>query len=155
LTYQGRTFPICCTGCRDEFNDHPEKYLRKASLMVPSQAGRKANRPAPARVSRFEDAFTGDVVDSPAGGPPASTGKRPPDAGATPRSQPAVKKGGGKSIAPPRSTRAASLLRIGQNLEKAGKSEAALGYFRRIVKEYPDTPAAKTAAGRIQALEKP
>src|SRR5439155_24788884 len=66
LTYQGRTFSICCTGCRDEFNDNPEKYIQKASLMAQSQAGKpKADRPAPARVSRFEDAFADDIVDSP------------------------------------------------------------------------------------------
>jgi hypothetical protein len=31
LSYQDRTFPICCTGCRDEFNENPEKYIKKAS----------------------------------------------------------------------------------------------------------------------------
>ena len=48
----------------------------------------------------------------------------------------------------------AGLLRIGQNLEKSGKTDAALGSYRRIVKEYPDTPTAKTAAERIKALAK-
>ena len=47
LTYQGRTFPICCTGCRDEFNDNPEKYLKKAALMAQSPASEiQAGRPA-------------------------------------------------------------------------------------------------------------
>ena len=49
--------------------------------------------------------------------------------------------------------RAASLLKIGQNLEKTGKSAAALGYYRQVVKDYSNTPAAKTAAERIKALE--
>ncbi len=31
ISYQGRTFPICCTGCRDEFNENPEKYIKKAA----------------------------------------------------------------------------------------------------------------------------
>ncbi len=39
LTYEGKTFPICCTGCRDEFNESPEKYIKKASLLLSSQAG--------------------------------------------------------------------------------------------------------------------
>ena len=51
-------------------------------------------------------------------------------------------------------SRAASLLRIGQNLEKSGKPGAAFGYYKRIVKDFADTPAAKTAKQRIKALGK-
>src|SRR5262249_39674681 len=65
LTYQGRTFPICCTGCRDEFNDNPEKYIQKAARLLRAQAETKRDQPVPSRVSRFDDAFAGDVVDSP------------------------------------------------------------------------------------------
>ncbi len=39
----------------------------------------------------------------------------------------------------------------GQNLEKSGKTDAALGYYKRIVKDFADTPAAKTAKQRIKA----
>ena len=60
----------------------------------------------------------------------------------------------GGAAAPP-TIRAASLLRIGQNLEKNGKNDAALEYYKRVVKEYGDTPAAKTARQRIKAIEKP
>jgi YHS domain-containing protein len=165
LTYQGRTFPICCTGCRDEFNENPEKYLKKASVIVPAQAGKaRSNPPAPSRVSRFEDAFAGDEVDAPAikgqrapdaasrrgtlAGPPPGSDARNKTGGRSP------KKDGEKPAAPLSAARAASLLRIGQNLEKSAKTDAALGYYRRIVKDYPGTPAAKTAAQRIQALEK-
>ena len=49
--------------------------------------------------------------------------------------------------------KAASLLRLGQNLEKTGKNAAALTYYRRIAKLYADTPSAKTADERIKALE--
>ena len=28
MSYQGRTFLICCTGCRDEFIENPEKYFK-------------------------------------------------------------------------------------------------------------------------------
>lgn len=31
VSYQGRSYPLCCTGCRDEFNENPEKYVKKAS----------------------------------------------------------------------------------------------------------------------------
>src|SRR5262245_60700538 len=27
VSYKGKTFYVCCTGCRDEFKDKPEKYI--------------------------------------------------------------------------------------------------------------------------------
>jgi hypothetical protein len=48
--------------------------------------------------------------------------------------------------------RAAGLIRIGQNLEKSGKTKGALDTYRRIVKEFPGTPQAKASAARIKAL---
>ena len=64
VSYQGQTYPICCTGCRDEFNDNPEKYLKKLSLKAAdTSATGKTGQPKPARVSRFEDAFAGDVPE--------------------------------------------------------------------------------------------
>jgi YHS domain-containing protein len=167
LTYQGRTFPICCTGCRDEFNENPEKYLKKASLMAQSAAAKsKTDQRAPSRVSRFEDAFAGDVVDE-----PAMKGKRPSTRGisktktakadsdadeakAPGTDKSASRKGAEKPATFQPYSRAATLLRIGQNLEKSGKASAALGYYKRIVKEFADTPAAKTAKQRIKAMEK-
>jgi YHS domain-containing protein len=171
ITYNGQTFPICCTGCRDEFNENPEKYIKKASLMAESRGKAKAGQPAPARVSRFEDAFAGDVVDSPeTKGAPRSDGAKAETKGA-PRSDGAKAKPGadtddadaaGKSKSAPKkgeprsaASRAAGLLRIAQNLEKSGKAAAALENYKRIVKDYADTPAARTARQRIKALEKP
>jgi hypothetical protein len=29
VTYQGVTYYVCCTGCRDAFNENPEKYVRE------------------------------------------------------------------------------------------------------------------------------
>lgn len=175
VTYNGQTFPLCCTGCRDEFNENPEKYIKKAKLMAQSAGAMKASQSSPARVSRFEDAFSGDVVDEPAK-PKAgrSTKTAPAKAKARTEEKPAAESdddsddekpaGKGDSTAskgakkaPPSSTanRAAGLLRIGQNLEKSGKTDAALGYYRRIVKDFAGTPAARTASQRIKALEKP
>jgi len=171
LTYQGRTFPICCTGCRDEFNDNPEKYVKKAALMLSSEAGKpKSNQPATSRVNRFDDAFAGDVVDSSAARSPSSnrqkssqrSTKKASEAEASPDStpsankpqtKPAPKKDSARSAASKLASRAATLLRLGQSLEKAGKTTAALSYFRQIVKDFPDTPAARTAAERIKALD--
>ena len=169
LTYQGQTFPICCTGCRDEFNDNPEKYIKKASLMVQSAGKAKAATAAPAQVSRFEDAFSGDVADSPSmksGEKAAKAALRKPAARS--ESDDEAEPGEGKSAdrhsssarketksAPSTAARAAGLLRIGQNLERSGKADAALENYKRIVKDYADTPAARTAKQRIKALQKP
>src|SRR5262249_9083173 len=29
VTYKGETFYVCCSGCRDEFNANPEKYVKE------------------------------------------------------------------------------------------------------------------------------
>ena len=29
VAYKGKTYYVCCTGCRDAFNDDPEKYIRE------------------------------------------------------------------------------------------------------------------------------
>jgi len=166
VTYQGTSYPVCCTGCRDEFLESPEKYIKKASLMLKAGAGKpKSDLPGSSRVTRFEDAFAGDVAETegksdataqpgPAAKPSMKTDAPKAQASAaksTPGSEPATKKPGG--TAPSKdAARAASLLRVGQNLEKNGGTETALTYYRRIVKDYPDTPAAKTAGERIKTL---
>jgi YHS domain-containing protein len=144
IAYQGKTFPICCSGCRDEFNDNPEKYVKKATL-------------------RAEKGDSGTPV-KPASGSSPSAGK---DDGAfagfgdeakpRPPAKPASKLAAPAEIAKPDDpgkdeARAASLLKMGQNLEKSGKSAAALPYYQRIVKELPGTAAAKAAAARVKAL---
>jgi YHS domain-containing protein len=172
LTYQGKTFPICCTGCRDEFNDSPEKYIKKASLLSTQPGKAKSNQPKPASVNRFDDAFAGDVSE-PATEPKPMAGQENQasavsknkiekaqsssesiEGKAKDKSQSKTKKDAGKTAAAKLANRAATLLRIGQNLEKDDKSDAALKNFRQIVKDFPGTPAAKTAAERIKALDK-
>jgi YHS domain-containing protein len=164
LTYQGRTFQICCTGCRDEFNENPEKYIKKASLLAQTEGAKSKSGPSPARVSRTEDAFAADVDDAPAmkekrpasGASPKTAKADPsPDPDVDGASKSSTKKSTEKSAPSQPSTRAAGLLQVGQNLERSGKSIAALGYYKRIVKDYPDTPAAKTAKQRIKAIDNP
>ncbi len=169
LSYQGQTFDICCTGCRDEFNENPEKYIKKASLIAKSrEAQAKSGSAAPARVNRFEDAFSGDVADLPAtkaGGRPtrgaparkeAGDAAQPDEPKASNRDQSAATgKNESKAATSTAGNRSASLLRIGQNLERSGKTAAALENYKRIVKDFADTPAATTARQRIKALEKP
>src|SRR5439155_4634266 len=38
VSYQGKSYPVCCTGCRDEFNDNPEKYIKLAALKATTTA---------------------------------------------------------------------------------------------------------------------
>ena len=29
VSYKGKTYYVCCSGCRDEFKDNPEKYIKE------------------------------------------------------------------------------------------------------------------------------
>jgi YHS domain-containing protein len=163
VAYQGQTYPICCTGCRDEFNDNPEKYLKKLSLKAAdTSATGKTGQPKPARVSRFEDAFAGDVPEPEAKPAAKMTDKRPAEApdktAADPAPGKAAKDDKPKAKGPAaaeRASRASTWLTMGRNLEKSGRTAAALEYYRRIVKECPGTPSVKAATERIKALSKP
>jgi CxxC motif-containing protein (DUF1111 family) len=48
--------------------------------------------------------------------------------------------------------RAASRLQMAQTLEKMGKPQGAVVFYREIIRDEPDTDAARTAAQRIKAL---
>ena len=37
VSYQGKTYPVCCTGCRDEFNENPAKYAKQADEIAKTQ----------------------------------------------------------------------------------------------------------------------
>ena len=152
VSYQGRDFPICCTGCRDEFLESPEKYIKKISLTTEADSKDKPAKPVSPRPKRNDDAFAGDV-DEPSAKPDKAKSKSmdEPSSGSRPKTEeadadevPAHEKKA--------ADRAAGQLAIAKNLEKAGKPAAALGYYRDIVKSYPDSPAAKTAKERIKAL---
>jgi len=167
VSYQGRTFPVCCSGCADEFNENPGKYLKKASLIEAARTAKSSSGGSTAKgVSRFEDAFARDVDDS------ASKAKMAADdSGKTAaKSEPAVsssaadsravtntpaKKEAEKSESATAAARASSLLKRGQNLEKAGNTTAALEYYRQVAKDFANTRAAKTAAEQIKKIEQP
>jgi TolA-binding protein len=51
--------------------------------------------------------------------------------------------------------RAESLLRSAGNLEKAGKSTAAMNVYRQIAKDFPGTEQARSAAERIKVMSGP
>ena len=162
VSYQGQSFPICCTGCRDEFNENPEKYLKKLSLKVSGGDGKKTDQPKTSRVSRFEDAFAGDT-DPAEPKAAAKMADRLATKGADVASptrqtaEPKAKAGPKPDATAPApdklAARAATALRLAQNLEKTGKSAAALKSYKQIVKDYPKTATARVAAERIKAIE--
>ncbi|MFO0954601.1 MAG: YHS domain-containing protein [Isosphaeraceae bacterium] len=144
VSYQGKTFPLCCTGCRDEFNDNPEKYVKKAALMAESGRGAPVKK---ASAGRDDGAFDGLVETPGASSKPAMKGREAAAEAAAPASKAAEP---GKAV--DRAARGASLLRLGQNLEKSGKTAAALTYYRQVVRDFPGTPAAAAAELRVKAL---
>jgi YHS domain-containing protein len=155
VSYEGQSYPICCTGCRDEFLENPEKYLKKLAKKTSPAGGGKTVQPKASRVSRFEDAFAGDADETEAKPKPEMAGR-----GGTSVVPAQVKENEAtKPLAKPQTrertaTRAATALRLAENLEKTGKADAALKSYRQIVKDYPGSRQAKTAAERVKALEK-
>lgn len=51
VTHNGKSYPVCCTGCRDEFNENPEKYVARAEAKAKAagagDAPAKSAKPAP------------------------------------------------------------------------------------------------------------
>jgi YHS domain-containing protein len=150
ITYQGKSYPLCCSGCRDEFNDNPEKYIKKAALQAEQGASKTPVKAAGSGVGKDDGAFAGfgdEERPRSKETPKPATHKADSAPGSEPADAPKADERAGKDEA-----RASSLLRLGQNLEKSGKVAAALPYYRRIVKEYPGTASGKAAAARIKAL---
>ncbi|MEO6808353.1 MAG: hypothetical protein ABI353_04500 [Isosphaeraceae bacterium] len=153
VSFQGKTFPICCTGCRDEFNDNPDKYVQKAMLKAKASDGKTAAKPASS--GKDDGAFDGLLIGEPKKAKPA-----PPKAKTETKSAPAEAEANDEADTPETQapakpaevSKAASLLTQAYAFERSRKASAAVIYYRRIVKEYPDTPEAKTAAERIKTL---
>ncbi len=151
VSYKGQTIPLCCTGCRDEFNDNPEKYIKKLALRMAAES-KKPRGAAPARVSARDDAFSDDVVEKPK---PAMKKAAAPAAAsaAEPEAKPETKTAARSASRPTPASRAASTLETARRLEKDGKTRAALAMYKVVVKSYPRTDAARVAAERIKKLE--
>ncbi len=64
VSYQGKSYPVCCTGCRDEFNDNPEKYARKADLATKGDPGKGKAAEKPAAKGKDDGSFDG-LLDEP------------------------------------------------------------------------------------------
>ncbi|HWE35190.1 MAG TPA: tetratricopeptide repeat protein [Isosphaeraceae bacterium] len=152
VSYEGKSYPVCCTGCRDEFNDNPTKYI----ALLAKKGGAKATaKPSTSNVTKDDSFLPLDSPEPKKATPAKPTSPKTAEADAPKAKAKEKPKDAAKPKADDKATvRAASLLRQGQALDKAGKAAAALDYYRRIVKDFPDTPAAKTAAGRIKAAGK-
>ena len=61
VSYQGKTYPVCCTGCRDEFNDNPEKYSKKADEAT--KAAGSTTKSAAAAPGKDDGSFDG-LIDA-------------------------------------------------------------------------------------------
>jgi hypothetical protein len=146
VSYQGKTYDICCTGCRDEFNDNPEKYVKKAALRAEQASSKASAKGTGGGAGKDDGAFAGFGDES------APRTKTAPRASSAPAAAPTAEPAKSEDGAAKDEAKAASLLRLGQNLEKTGKPAAALGYYQRVFKEHPGTASARTAAERIKAL---
>jgi YHS domain-containing protein len=121
VSYNGQNYPVCCTGCRDEFEADPERWLKKLAARG-GAASTSAPAPAPIAESKPKADPTPDDESTSAPKTPAAKDK------------------------------AAELYDRATDLEKAGKTQAALTYYRMVVKDHPRSPQARQAATRIDAL---
>lgn len=157
VTHEGKSYPLCCSGCLEEFKENPEKYIKKAALMASKVASGEtvaAPRPKSGDDSELEG-LVGGSAKSKAGSramPGKSADNRKPSSSTKGNSSAEVPEPPAEKPTTKSGNRAASFLQLGINLEKSGKSDAALTYFKRIVTDYPDSPQAKIARERIQAL---
>lgn len=135
VSFDGKTYPICCSGCRDEFQENPKKYVEKFLARA---------RDGEADGLKTTAATPGEKAKPPANEAPSAS--KPKGAVAKKSDdKPATEKAGAAS-------KADGVLAQGQALEKSGKKQAALIYYKRVVKEFPDSPAAVTAKARLKSL---
>ena len=153
VSFQGKSYPVCCTGCRDEFNDNPEKYAKLADL-AQAKAGRDTSAARPAAKGKDDGTFDGLIDEPKAKTNPTTPSKAASKAKAVPAPTegPAAETKVAKAKDDPE-VKAAREVQLGQNFEKSGKNTLALDHYRKVVKDHPGTEAAKTAATRIKALE--
>src|SRR5262249_27425025 len=142
---------------------------KKAAALLASQSARPKSSQAPPLARGRDDAFAADVVepsaspgtadkakmkDSTSAKKVAATIEGDTEASASGRGKPASKKDAAKKTTSKGTAKAATLLRLARTLERSGKTEQALANYRQVVKDFPDSQSAKTAADRIKALEK-
>ncbi len=139
----GKSFPVCCTGCRDEVEAYPDKYAKKLALRMAEPAKNTA------KASASDDGSFDALLDG------KEKTKAKPKTQAKKKSAPAAAEDDApesKKPAAKPSDKAADLLERAQALEKSGKTDAAATYYRMIMKDHSGSTQAKTAKKRMEAL---
>ncbi len=151
VSFGGKSYPVCCTGCRDEFNDNPEKYAKKADLARP-EPGKPAAKPA--AVGKDDGSFDG-LIDDPKPRPGNASPRAAPKGRAAPAPAEADAPSGDARAARSKDdpeAKAVRELRLGQGFEKSGRTATALEHYRNVTRDYPGSEAARAATARIKAL---
>src|SRR5262249_28329236 len=73
VSYEGVSYPVCCTGCRDEFLENPAKYIKTAARRPRAGETPGAKPAKTSSVIKDDGAFAG-LVDASA---PAASSRRP------------------------------------------------------------------------------
>jgi YHS domain-containing protein len=155
VSFEGKSYPICCSGCRDEFTDNPTKYVKKALLRA--AAGGKGGAAVKAASSSSNDSEFDGLLGAPKAAPSRSMSKsRAPKAAATKTAK--SEKSDDPATAEPTEPEAeadgdaaASLLKQAEKVEKRSRIAAKILY-QRLLKDYPDSVEAKTAKARLKAV---
>jgi|GEM_PF-598754 len=148
VSYQGRSYPVCCTGCQAEFQENPEKYLKKAAAMAPADLVKE-----PSSASRPTRSGSGgefdDLVNAGAKAKSSSTNVRNKTGDAE---KPAHVEAEDQSERDRLDARAQSAYRVAQALERAGNRKGARDAYRRLLEDFPGTAAAALARQRLDTL---
>ena len=89
VSYQGKSYPVCCTGCRDEFNDNPEKYAKMADCRLAKAAQRHPAAKAAAK-GKDDGSFDGLIDEPKAKASPTTSKTGPQSQGRRPAEEPAA-----------------------------------------------------------------
>lgn len=154
VSYKGKTYPLCCSGCREQFLENPERYIAKSIQRAQGQSSRRSTEAiddfdlggSPPSSNARNSGDTPDRTErkSAEGSEPGPISR--PTKDQTHKASESIK----KTESSP--SQAATWLRLGQSLERQGKKEAAVNYYRRILKDQPSAPEAAAARARIESL---
>lgn len=165
VTYQGKSYPVCCTGCRDEFQADPERYAKKAAERADSDANQEKKSDSDngiSRVGKDDGSFDALLDGSPSSGKSEGQAMKEEQEPSSESASPSTESG---DTAKPSDSdesqkssddddKAAELLKRAQDLEKRDRASSAVIFYRIILEDHPQTPQAKTAAERLKALGK-
>lgn len=151
VAFEGKSYPICCSGCRDEFNDNPTKYVKKALLRA-AAGGKPGVAVKPASSTGSGDGEFDDLLAEPKEAPKKAMAKSKT---ARPKAEKAPEPADDVEAEAPASddsaAKAAALLSQAQKVEKRSKTAAKILY-QRLLKDFPESSEAKTATERLKAL---